>query len=65
MVVTAYKLDKSSSSVSRPSSQVVKGDGTDLRPNGLSNTDNIPQNTLSNNKMKGVLPLKVWLKHSI
>ena len=52
-VITAYKLDKPSSSVSRPSSQVVKGDGTDLRPNGLSNADNIPQNTLNNNKMKG------------
>ena len=62
MVVTAYKLDKSSSSVSRPSSQVVKGDGTDLRPNGLSNTDNIPQNTLSNNKMKGGFTTKSMVK---
>lgn len=62
MVVTAYKLDKSSSSVSRPSSQVVKGDGTDLRPNGLSNADNIPQNTLNNNKMKGGFTTKSMVK---
>ncbi|MCZ6132739.1 hypothetical protein O6B42_02425 [Campylobacter ureolyticus] len=54
-VITAYKLDKPSGSVSRPSSQVVKGDGTDLRPNGLSNADNIPQNTLNNDKMPKVL----------
>ena len=64
-VITAYKLDKPSGSVSRPSSQVVKGDGTNLRPNGLSNTDNIPQNTLNNNKMKGGFTTQAMAKNIV
>ena len=64
-VITAYKLDKPSGSVSRPSSQVVKGDGTDLRPNGLSNADNISQNTLNNNKMKGGFTTQAMAKNIV
>ena len=64
-VITAYKLDKPSGSVSRPSSQVVKGDGTNLRPNGLSNADNIPQNTLNNNKMKGGFTTQAMVKNIV
>ena len=64
-VITAYKVDKLSGPDSLPSSQVTKSGGTNLHSNNLSNTDNIPQNTLNNNKMKGGFTTQAMVKNIV